>query len=153
MATATAPAQAQAQQAAPVRAQAFPVGVLQSENPDYDQVKAQTAAAQQFPNYVLEPTGWLRGIEYQFDMSVTGQSTNSVTYKEDQPWSVIQKVTLKDTGNREVFGPLSGYDWFCTNKYGAYWNVGDPRAESVVHEHRGHRGHRRIVLLHPVPSP
>src|SRR5262249_9182672 len=53
----------------------------------------------------------------------------AVAYKEDGPWSVIQKVTLKDTGNREVFGPLGGYDWMTINKYGAYQEVGDPRAD------------------------
>lgn len=126
----TAPPQAQGQagQAPPQRPQAFPVGVLESENPDYDQIKAQTAAAQQMPNYVLEPTGWLRGIWYQFDMT-TSANAAAVAYKEDGPWSVIQKVTLKDTGNREVFGPLGGYDWMTINKYGAYQEVGDPRAD------------------------
>jgi len=103
--------------------------VLESENPDYDQSKLQTAAAQQMPNYVLEPTGWLRGIWYQFDMT-TSANAAAVAYKEDAPFAVIQKVTLKDTGNREVFGPIGGYDWMCVNKYGAYSYVGDPRADA-----------------------
>lgn len=129
--TMTAPPQQGGPQGQPVavRPQAFPVGVLESENPDYDQSKLQTAAAQQMPNYVLEPTGWLRGIWYQFDMT-TSANAAAVAYKEDAPFAVIQKVTLKDTGNREVFGPIGGYDWMCVNKYGAYSYVGDPRADA-----------------------
>jgi hypothetical protein len=127
--TATAPAGPAKGTAPPPPRQAFPVGVLRSENPDYDQSKLQSVTgAQQMPNYVLEPTGWLRGIWYQFDM-LTSANAAAVTYQPDGPWSAIQKVTLKDTGNREVFGPIGGYDWMTVNKYGAYQNIGDPRSD------------------------
>lgn len=127
--TAPAPAQGGRQGAPLPRPMAFPVGVLRSENPDYDQLKALvTTGSQQMPNYVLEPTGWLRGIWFQFDM-VTAANAAAASFQPDAPWSVVQKVTLKDTGNREVFGPIGGYDWMCVNKYGAYQNVGDPRSD------------------------
>jgi hypothetical protein len=112
-----------------VRRQPFPVGVLKVENPDYDVTQAQTANVQQFPNHSFEPTGWLRGLWYQFDMNVSGNVTNSVTFTGDTPSSVVNKFTLKDVGNREVFGPMGGYDWLTTNKLGGYFNVGDPRAD------------------------
>jgi hypothetical protein len=117
------------QQAAPVRRQPFPVGVLRVENPDYDVTQAQTATVQQYPNHSFEPTGWLRGLWYQFDMTVAGNVTNSVTFQADNPVSVVNKFTLKDVGNREVFGPIGGYDWLCVNKFGGYWDVGDPRSD------------------------
>jgi hypothetical protein len=116
---------------APLPPWAFPVGVLAIENPDYDQTKTQSAAIQQFPNYTLEPTGWLRGLWVQVEMTITGQATNSVTYSKDNPFSVVQKFTFKDTGNREVFGPLNGYDWMVINKFGGYDGVGDPRADQT----------------------
>lgn len=116
-------------QAPPVRKQPFPVGVLKVENPDYDQSLTQTTGTQQFPNHSFEPTGWLRGLWFQFDMTVTGQSTNSVTFTGDTPFAVVNKFTLKDVGNREVFGPMGGYDWMTTNKFGGYFEVGDPRAD------------------------
>lgn len=117
------------QAAPPVRRQPFPVGVLKVENPDYDVTQTQTIGVQQFPNHSFEPTGWLRGLWFQFDMTVTGQSTNSVSFSGDNPFSVVNKFTLKDVGNREVFGPMGGYDWMTTNKLGGYFNVGDPRAD------------------------
>jgi hypothetical protein len=102
---------------------------MESENADYDQTKTLTANAQQMPNYTLEPTGWLRGLEFQVDLAVTGNVTNVVAFAADGPWSAINKVTFKDTGNRDVFGPLGGYDFMTINKYGAYENMGDPRAD------------------------
>lgn len=117
------------QAAAPQQTWPFLVGVLKTENPDYDETRTQNTASQQMPGYTLEPTGWLRGLCYQIDMTVSGNSTNSVSYSGDNPWSVIEKVTFKDRGNREVFGPLTGYDWMCVNKFGGYYNVGDPRAD------------------------
>lgn len=107
----------------------FPVGVMKSENADYDQTKPLTANAQQMPNYTLEPTGWLRGLEFQVDLSVVGQSTNVVAFGADGVWPILNKITFKDTGNREVFGPLGGYDFMTIDKYGAYSNIGDPRAD------------------------
>lgn len=130
-AVAQKPGQAAQGQAAPapVASWPFPVGAMESENADYDQTKTLTANAQQMPNYTLEPTGWLRGLEFQVDLAVTGNVTNVVAFAADGPWSAINKVTFKDTGNREVFGPLGGYDFMTINKYGAYEMMGDPRAD------------------------
>src|SRR6266567_5063323 len=53
----------------PVRLPLFPVGALRSENPDYDVTKTQSATGQvQFDNLSFEPTGWLRGLWFQFDL-------------------------------------------------------------------------------------
>jgi hypothetical protein len=120
--------QKQQGQAPPVRRQPFPVGVLKVENPDYDVTQAQTASVQQFPNHSFEPTGWLRGLWYQFDMVTSGNAA-TVTFTGDNPVSCVNKFTLKDVGNREVFGPMGGYDWLTVNKFGGYWDVGDPRAD------------------------
>jgi hypothetical protein len=126
--TAPPPAQAPAAQQ-PAPSWPFPTGVLKSENPDYDQTKNLAATAVQMPNYTLEPTGWLRGLEFQFDLVVTGNVTNVVAFGPDGEYAGINKITFKDTGNREVFGPLGGYDWMTIDKYGAYYNIGDPRSD------------------------
>jgi hypothetical protein len=129
MTTLTAPAPAKAgAQAAPVPSWPFPTGVLKSENPDYDQTKTQVATAVQMPNYTLEPTGWLRGLEFQIDV-VTAGNAAAVTFAADGVFNFINKITFKDTGNREVFGPLGGYDWMTIDKYGAYYQAGDPRSD------------------------
>jgi hypothetical protein len=138
MTTPMPPAQAQAapggsgqaaQQAAP-RPYPFPVGVYDTEAQDGGTMSlAQTTAAQQFPIYNISPTGWIRGVWADFTMTVTGQSTNSVTYHNDNPWSVINKITLRDLGQQAIIGPLGGYDWMTLCKFGAYQDVSDPRSD------------------------
>lgn len=116
-------------QAAPVAPWPFPVGVYESTTQDYDESVTQTTSPVQFPIYNFTPTGWLRGAWFQFDMTVTGQSTNSVSYHNDNPWSVINKMTFYDLGQQPVIGPIGGYDWYTINVYGAYQFQGDPKGD------------------------
>jgi hypothetical protein len=58
-------------------------------------------------------------------MTVSANVTNSVSFNKDNPFSVIQKVTFRDIGNREIFGPLTGYEWFTVNKWGGYFGGAD----------------------------
>lgn len=110
--------------------QPFLVGAYDTTTPDIDVSLAQTTAAQKLGTFKISPNGWLSGIFCLFQMAVTGQATNSVSYSKDNPFSVIQKVTFRDLGNREIFGPLTGYEWFTVNKWGGYFGQvisADPR--------------------------
>lgn len=139
MTTPLPPAQAQSPAGGPAQGQQvamrpfpFPVGVYDTEAQDGGTMSlAQTTAAQQFPIYNISPTGWVRGVWADFSMAVTGQSTNSVSYHNDNPWSVINKVTLRDLGQQAIIGPIGGYDWMTLDKFGAYQNIGDPRADAT----------------------
>lgn len=104
----------------------FPVGVYESAVQDYDQTMLQTAGPQQFPLWNISPTGWLRGVWLDFTMSVAGNVTNSVSYAGDNPFSSVQKITLYDLGG-EVVQQYTGHELLCVNKFGAYFNIGDPR--------------------------
>lgn len=116
------------QQAAPVVPWAFPVGVFEQDVQDIDQSVTQTTAAQLWGQWNISPSGWLRGAWLDFSMSVSGNVTNSVSYSKDNPFSVIQKGTLYDLGG-EVVVQVTGYQWMLLNKYGGYFNVGDPRGD------------------------
>lgn len=137
MPTQAPPQQGQAQggkQAAPqVASYPFPVGVYDIQAQDGGTVSVvQTTSPQQVPNYYnITPQGWIAGVWFDFSMAVTGQSTNSVTFHNDNPWSVINKMTLKDLGQQPVIGPIGGYDWMTLNKFGGYPGAGvaDPRAD------------------------
>jgi hypothetical protein len=117
------PQQGQQRPAAPP--QPFTVGVYETSTPDIDVTLAQTTAAQKLGTFKISPNGWLAGIYCLFEMTVTGNVTNSVSYSKDNPFSVIQKVTFRDVGNREIFGPLTGYEWFTVNKWGGYFGGAD----------------------------
>lgn len=125
-----APVKGQQQKAPPMPPQPFTVGVYETSTPDIDVSLLQTTAAQKLGTFKISPNGWLAGIYCLFEMTVTGQATNNVTFNKDTPFSVIQKVTFRDVGNREIFGPLTGYEWFTVNKWGGYFggvDGSDPR--------------------------
>lgn len=110
----------------------FPVGVYDIEAQDGGTVSiTQTAAPQQVPNYYnITPNGWIAGVWFDFTMAVSGNVTNNVSFFKDNPFSVINKMTLKDLGQQPVIGPIGGYDWFLLNKFGGYQGAGaDPRAD------------------------
>lgn len=115
---------------APPRPYPYPVGMYDNESQDGGAMSLlQTTAAQQFPIYNITPTGWIRGVWFDFTMLVTANVTNVVSYAKDNPVSSINKMTLRDLGQQAVIGPIGGYDWLTLCKFGAYQNIGDPRAD------------------------
>lgn len=131
---AQAPAQG-AKQAAPVQPWPFPLGVLDTQNAsDYDQTKTMSTGTVQFPDVQVQPDGWTRGIWFDVN-GVATSNTNTVTFNSDAaagsgaPFTAINTVLFKDTGGEQIFGPFNGYDWMTTNKFGGYFEVGDPRAD------------------------
>ena len=117
-----------AKAAVPVTPWPFPVGVYDPSVQDYDETITQTASAQQMKMWNISPTGWIRGCWLDFDMTVSGNTTNSVSYSKDNPYSGVQKVTLYDLGGEPVI-QLSGYQVKLMNKLGGYFRVGDPAAD------------------------
>lgn len=116
--------------APPPRPYPYPVGMYDNEAQDGGQFALlQTTAAQQFPIYNITPTGWIRGVWFDFSMVVAANVTNVVSYAKDNPWSAVQKVTLRDLGQQAIIGPIGGYDWLSLDKFGAYQNIADPRAD------------------------
>lgn len=113
---------------APPRPQVFRVGVYETDVPDIDVTLAQTAASvQKLGTFKLSPNGWLAGIWCLCQMT-TSANAATVTFTNDNPFSCINKITFKDVGQREVVGPLTGYEWFTINKWGGYFPGNpDPR--------------------------
>jgi len=116
--------------AAPARPYPFPVGVYDSGTQDYDQQAPQTAAPVQLPVWNISPTGWLRGLWFDFRMITAGNAA-TVVFNADPiagGFSGVQKVIVYDLGG-EVVVSLSAYEWLVMNKFGGYFEVGDPRAD------------------------
>lgn len=116
-----------------VRPYPFPVGVYESLVQDYDNttVLGATTAAWtspvQMPLWNVSPTGWLRGA--YLDITLFFASGNAAgAFAADGPWSLIQKITLYDLGG-EVVQQLAGYEWLNVNKFGGYYEIGDPRGD------------------------
>lgn len=122
------PAPAEKNAPAPPAPWPFPVGVYDPTVQDYDVTILQTTGQQQLPIWNISPTGWMKGVWLDFRMTVTGQATNNVAYAGDNPFSVGQKLTLYDLGG-EVVQQYTCYDLVTVNKFGAYFSIGDPRAD------------------------
>ena len=121
--------EAEVQEKAPApHKQVFRVGVYETDVPDIDVTLAPATVAawtaQKLGTFKLSPNGWLAGIWCLAQMTITGNAA-TVAYSGDNPFSVIQKITFKDVGQREVIGPLTGYEWFTINKWGGYY-AGNP---------------------------
>ena len=115
---------------APARPYPFPVGVYDSGTQDYDSQAVQTAQPVQMPVWNISPTGWLRGLWFNFKMTTAGNAA-TVVFNADPTaggFSGVQKVILYDLGG-EVVLSLTGYEWMIMNKFGGYFEVGDPRAD------------------------
>lgn len=125
-------------QAPPPRPYPFPVGVYESGTQDYDFSQLQTAQPQQLPLWNISPTGWLRGLWFDFQMT-TSANAATVVFNADPTaggFSGVQKVILYDLGG-EVVLSLSGYEWLVMNKFGGYFEVGDPRADLTFSQTAG----------------
>jgi hypothetical protein len=130
-ATATKPAQQGQQKQAAPPPQVFRVGVYETDTPDIDVTLAATTSAQKLGTFKISPNGWLSQIRCLFEITCTG----TPSYSGDNPWSGIQKVTFRDVGNREIFGPLTGYEWFTVCKWGGYYSGNpDPRSPSAGYD-------------------
>jgi len=125
-------------QAPPARPYPFPVGVYESGVQDYDNSVTQTANPVQFPIWNISPTGWLRGL--WFDVTITtAANAATVVFNADPTaggFSGIQKVILYDLGGEQVV-TLAGYEWLVMNKFGGYFEVGDPRADITFSQTAG----------------
>lgn len=140
----TAPVQAPPQNnpnAVPARPYPFPVGVYESGTQDYDNQITMVATPVQMPLWNVSPTGWLRGLWFDFTIT-TAANAATVVFNPDPTaggFSGCQKVILYDLGG-EVVISLSGYEWLVINKFGGYFEVGDPRADLTFSQTAGAGG-------------
>lgn len=127
--------------APPPRPYPWPVGVYESGTQDYDNSQTQTATPQQLPLWNVSPTGWLAGLWFDFAMTTSGNAA-TVAFNADPTaggFGGVQKVILYDLGG-EVVVSLSGYEWVVMNKFGGYFEVGDPRADLTFSQTTGAGG-------------
>lgn len=134
----TMPKKAASGNAVPARPYPFPVGVYESGTQDYDITLTQTAAPTQFQLWNISPTGWLRGLWCDFTFT-TASNAATVVFNADPiagGFAGVQKVVVYDLGG-EVVLSLTGYEWLVMNKFGGYFEVGDPRADLTFSQTAG----------------
>lgn len=137
----------------PPRPYPFPVGVYESGTQDYDNAVPMGAAPVQMPLWNISPTGWLRGLWFDFTLTTAGNAA-TVVFNADPAnggWAGIQKVILYDLGGETVLS-LAGYEWKIVNKFGGYFEVGDPTADLTFSQTAGAGatgGSEHVILYLP----
>lgn len=122
----TMPAQAPTQKAAgngdkkvvPLRP--FKIGAQTIDDEAYDVTVTLTTGSQTLtPQYEVPSTGFLNDI-YILVQATTAANAAAVTFDEDAPFTVIDRVTFTDTNNAEIVGPIGGWDLYIIDKMGGY---------------------------------
>ena len=140
----------------PPRPYPFPVGVYESGTQDYDNTVTMAATPVQMPIWNISPTGWLRGAWFDFTVTTAGNAA-TVVFNADPTaggFAGVQKVILYDLGG-EIVLSLAGYEWMITNKFGGYFEVGDPRADLTFTQTAGAGatgGSEHLILYLPLEA-
>ena len=108
----------------------FVVGSRRVDKATYDQSRAFTASTQDLPTYECDPNGFLSGL-YLLVENVTAGNAAAVTFAEDGPFIAIDTITLNDTNNKPLVGPMTGWDLYIAVKFGGYAFSDDTRESSV----------------------
>jgi hypothetical protein len=131
-AAATAPASGtQPAKQAPPAAAPFRAGTFRTLSSDGYQV-SQTPGATAVPltPYSPSPNSYLRGVWVQGQATAAGNAA-TVAFQGDAPAIAYQSIVFQDANEKPIIGPFDGYTLLVVDKFGAYLNLGDPRASAV----------------------
>jgi hypothetical protein len=112
-------------EAAPPRQ--FRVGVQSHEEINYDVTATLNASTQDLAVLEVPPAGYLRGVYVIVTGTSADNSATVVLTNNNAPFTVIDSITFEDTNSKPIVGPIQGYDLYLINKYGGYFNEGDPK--------------------------
>jgi len=60
--------------------------------------------------------GYLKALRLEITLTNSG---GAPTYTADAPWNLITNITFKNAAGQNLVAPLTGYEWYLVNKYGA----------------------------------
>jgi hypothetical protein len=109
-------------------ARPFRAGVQSLEDPQYTQSYQLTTSTHDLPDYTLNGDGFLRKV-WVWVQGVTAGNSATVTFAQNGPFTAIDTIQFLDTAGRAIFGPFDGYTAMIINKFGGYFNQGDPRGD------------------------
>ena len=74
------------------------------------------AAAQQLPPLDVPSGGFVKYVDFDFVATTAGNSA-AVAYLADGPFSAIQSISVTNAAGNSIYVPITGYQWYLTNKY------------------------------------
>lgn len=104
---------------APVIRNPFVRAASQSRQPFHDKTTAIGSSAVRVGPIDVAAMGYMRALVLYVETDGTGAGGSAVA-AADAPWNVLDSISLEDVNGRPIVGPLSGYDLYLINKWGAY---------------------------------
>lgn len=126
--TKQAAAQQQAQMAA---RRPFITGTRRTDKQTYDKTVALSGSTQRLSTYELDTDGFTAGL-YVYVQGTTSGNSAAAAFAADGPFNAIDTITLSDTSNNPIVGPMNGHDLYTCVKYGGY-SFSDDLRESPVY--------------------
>ncbi len=107
----------------------FTAAAHEHVEPAFDVTQAtQAATSVTLGPFDVPAYGYLRHIDILVTVSVAGALGTGVLH-EDFPFNILDEVTLLDVNGAPIYGPVTGFDTFLVNLYGAYVFATDPRSQ------------------------
>lgn len=78
-----------------------------------------TGASVPLPPIQVAAAGYLAGLECIVNITSAANAATVTTTPADQPWAVINQMSLVNSAGDNIISPVSGYQWYLMNKYGA----------------------------------
>lgn len=115
-------------QAAPVALPNFRFGTQPVDNQESAQSVVLTGATQAFQPYHPTPNAYLKGVWLNCGIVIAAGNAAAVAYGADAPFSALAQVSITDTNQKPILGPVTGKQLHAINKFGGYFNMPDPRS-------------------------
>lgn len=125
--------------AAPAPPRPFVAGTRRVDKCTFDVTVSTTTSTQDLTTFEFDPNGFLSGA-YLLIEAVTSANAATVTFAADGPFNAIDTITLNDTNNKPILGPLGGHDLYVLNKYGGYEFLDDAKQSPIFNVTTGAGG-------------
>jgi hypothetical protein len=86
---------------------------------------------QTLPVYHPTADSFQRGVWIQATLAYPSNVVATLVQKQDAPFNVINTISLTDTQQRFIFGPVGGIDLYYVNLLGGYFFANDPKASAA----------------------
>jgi hypothetical protein len=107
------------------------VGVQPLENLDsYDNTLTMSGSQTPFPVYKPTPNNWLRAIWLQVNVAYPSNAVATLVQNDVGIFGVFAQVTFADSNQKPIL-QLTGFQLAMLDKWGGFFNVGDPRADAT----------------------
>lgn len=115
---------------APIIMRPFVAGTRQGDKTTYDNTRTLLSSTIDLPTYECDPNGFLGGAIVLVEATTAGNAA-ATAFVADGPFSVIDSVTLSDTNNKPIVGPMTGHDLYTFVKHAGYTLIDDMKQSPI----------------------